>query len=535
MIKHKRITLIATILLSALTLTACGGGSSSSTPTVMDDDPGTTDTGTTDTGTTDTGTTDTGTTDTGTTDTGTTDTGTTDTGTTDTGTTDTGTTDMGTIDPPGTVDIAGGILGAWVTECEVIAGGALSAREIFVFNDTQLIRDWYEFDGGECAGVPRGKRFPLMVDEYALGAEFVTENGITAREIDLTIKQLPEVDYKPGFGEVVQTGIEVGDQRFTVVSVKDGKLLWQDREPTNADNRFTNFNNGQELVLHQSLTSADVSAQTLNGIYKTACMARDDGTYSFSVMLLGDDSVERSQDHFYFNHLCLGEAAAITETPTTIEYGSAFTNDFGDTLLSTVRTREQQYIIKGEELITFELKAPRDPRYGAYALLGDTLMLGDCIIRVSDCKNTPDFPADHIDFEFNSSIRNVRTDSAEPAAGTTDTASLAGAWDGSYDLAEGGQDIFLYVISANGLVTYYDYLDDPLGSGEDCYFVYTENLTNYGNNEYLYEGFYDDGEPYSYAETVTVENNILNFISSTGESFNIPAFTGDVSSLNECV
>jgi len=512
------LTIVALLITS---LAACGGGSSSdsdnSSAETLED-----------------GASDSAAADAGSSDTGANDAGTTDTGSTDTGAADTGTTDDGMTDPMDNVDIATAIRGAWVSECEVFAGGDLSARQIFVFNNSQLIRDWYEFDGGQCAGVPRGKRFPLLVDNYTLGASLTTTDNISAMEIDLTLKQLPESDYKPGLGEVVQTGLDVGDSRYTIVSYRNGKVLWQDREPTNADNRFTNFDNALELSPHTPFTTADISAEAIYGFYKTSCRTTSDNNYVYTVTINGSDNIERFQDHFFFNHLCLGEAQAITETPTTLEFGNVFTNDFGDTLLETKRTRQQQFIVKGEDLISFPLKEPRDTRFSAAALAGDTLLNGDCIIRVEECKNSAEYPADHVDYEFNSSIRHVRTDSAEPAPGSSDTSIIAGAWDATYDVASGGQDIFYYVISSNGLVTYYDFQNDALGNEDDCYSIYTENLTNYGNNQYLYEGFYFNGDPYSYAETVTVSDGELTYVGESGQSTIVPQYTGDLSALNEC-
>jgi len=500
-------------------------------------DTGATDTGATDSGSTDTASTDTGSTDTGSTDSGATDTGSTDSGATDTGATDTGATDTGSTDAGNTenVDIASSIIGSWYSECEVLANGALSARQTFVFNDTQLIRDWYEFDGDTCSGVPRGKTFPLSVDNYELGAQIFTTDGKTAREINLTIVQLPETTYSPGFGSVVQTGLEVGEQRFTVVSYENGKVLWQDREPTNADNRFTNFDNGLELVPRVSLSKSDITAQDIRGFYRSACRTTDNGYYAYNVSVIDTDNVERYQEHFFYNYLCLGEAPAITEIPYANEFGTAFTNDFGDTLLSTIRTRQQQTILKGAELLDFELLPARDSRYSAYALLGDTLLSGDCVIRVEDCKNTSEYPADHIDFEFNASIRNVRTDSASAAPGVSDTSAIAGFWDGTNTNDNGDQDVYYILTSDNGLATYYDYLGDTVDNGDDCYFIYTENITYFGDDSYLYDGLYSDGSPYEYAEISSIVNSMYSFVGSSGVRFSLPPATVNLSDLNECV
>jgi len=94
--------------------------------------------------------------------------------------------------------------------------------------------------------------------------------------------------------------------------------------------------------------------------------------------------------------------------------------------------------------------------------------------------------------------------------------------------------VFLYQYSANGLATYYDYENDPNGSGEDCYYVYTETITHFDNNEYLYEGIRNDGSTYSFAETAELIDGELVFTAASGEIVIAPEFAGDVSSLNEC-
>jgi len=534
MIKKRTTTQLGTILFSVVALSACGGGSSSSDS----DQPaggGTVAPSTIDMGTNDTGTTET---DTGTIET---DTGTTDTGTiiADMTAPTMGLVDMGegsTPDPVENINIATAIRGAWASNCEVLASGDLSARQIFVFNESELIRDWYEYDGEQCAGVPRGQRFPLLVDDYALGSDVVTSGSMSALEINLTLKQLPETEFDLGLGEFSPIGLEVGGERHTLVSFMDGKVLWQDQETTDAANRATELDNVIELTAHQPITSPDITPESILGVYRTACLEPEPNTYSYTFTIM-EENMERTQDHFFFNHLCLGEPAAIVEIPTTIEYAAgveAFQNDFGDTLLPMVRTRDDQFIVSGAEVISFELLGPREPRFSAYALAGDTLMLSDCIIRVSECKTSAEFPTDHVDYEFQSDKRNAQIDSTEPAPGNSDTSLIAGFWDGSFDIDEGGRDVFLYQYSANGLATYYDYENDPNGSGEDCYYVYTETITHFDNNEYLYEGIRNDGSTYSFAETAELIDGELVFTAASGEIVIAPEFAGDVSSLNEC-
>lgn len=438
----------------------------------------------------------------------------------------------GTGDPM-TTDIASAIVGAWLSECEAIAGGNISARQMFLFTDTQLIRDWHEYDGDSCSGVPRGESFPLSIDNYELGAEVLTSDATRAFEIDLTLQQLPETTYNPGFGNVTPIGLEVGDQRFTIVSFEDGKVLWQDREPTNADNRFTDFTNLVQLAPRPSLTEDTITAQDVYGIYKTTCRGSDDGSFVYNITLIDETNVERFQDHFFFNHLCIGEPDAISETPSTIEFGDSFTNIFGDALLSAVKTRQQQTILKGADLVTFDLKSPRAPRYEAFALVGDTLLQGDCVLRVDECKNSPEFAADLIDLEFNSSIRHVRTDSADPTPGTTDTSAVAGFWDGTVTYDDGSQDVFYLSITDNGLSTYYDYLGDTFDGGDDCYFIYTETLTYFGNNAYRYEGFVGD-EPYNYVDESFIVDSNLTSVGETGSISTFTPYTG-TTSFNECV
>jgi len=536
----KRPALAVSIIFNALVLSACGGSSSS--------DPIPVDSGTPDIQVTDTGMSEPTTSDTemsgsemnGTGMTAAEMTGTdTDTEMAGTGTTGTEMTNTDMTDPvmaePEMIDIDTAIRGAWSSTCLVLADGARSVQQVFVFNDTELIRDWFEYDGIQCEGVPRGRRFPLLVDEYTLGADITTPEGIPAMEIDLTIKQLPTSDFVPTIGTVAPTGIEVGDERFTIVSFMDGKVLWQDREPTNRDNRFTDLNNAVELTPRTSLTSADLAVEDLYGIYRGPCRDLGEGNYAYQQPVVGTDNVDRRQEYFFTNHLCLGEPEAIVEEPHTIEFGDVFTDQFGDTMISAVRTQQQQFIVKGSEFIDFELRGPRDPRFSAYALVADSLMLGDCIIRVNECATTSEFADDHVDYELNSSIRFMKTDSIEPAPGTSDTSTIAGTWNGSSDTDAGGQSLFYIVISNNGLATYYNSEIDPASNSEDCFTVSTEVITNFGNDQYLYNGMFDSGETYSYADTATVADGSITFIDSNNTAFVYPEFTGDVSSFEECV
>ncbi len=70
-----------------------------------------------------------------------------------------------------------------------------------------------------------------------------------------------------------------------------------------------------------------------------------------------------------------------------------------------------------------------------------------------------------------------------PSSGS-DTSAIAGFWDVSEENDSGEQDIYYALISANGMVTEYDYDQDAAGSGRNCYVISTSTLTAISNNQY---------------------------------------------------
>ena len=441
------------------------------------------------------------------------------------------------VEPPvDPVDLASAIQGAWHSQCEAIAGGARSARQIAVFTDAQLVRDWHEFDGPDCAGVPRGQYYPLETYSYTLGSDMMTDEGVSGAQLNVVSTQLSNMAYSPAFGPVTALGEELAQTRYLIVAVVDGALWLPAREPTAEENRPTLFTNGDRYVPRLSLTSATTVPADLAGLaFRTNCRALGAGASIRTTVTFSSAEFYINLEERYLNEGCFGFPDAATTYRTNLQFGEPAFSLLGDRLLPVITDREMETIVFGEALLSdITLKEPRT-RWDAFALVdGNTLMFGDCINRVDNCKREASVPADMIDYEFNSTLRYRLVDPADPGVveGSSDVSAIAGLWDLSSTNDAGATDVIYMEITPDGNVTYWDFLGDEVDGGEACYTTRSERISALGDDRYLFVDASQD-PPSSYVATSLVRDGVL--IGNPGTDFESSnSAVPEGTTLNEC-
>lgn len=304
-------------------------------------------------------------------------------------------------DDAGTRDLATAIQGAWAGECLDYPDANLSDREVLAITDSQIIRDFYEYDGFGCQGIPRGKTFPLRIYNFELGSDVAAVDGNIAAQIDLSISQVPQVGY------LTDTPV-LGEARFDIIGVAaDGTLLRSGQEATDEAERPTTLANAVRFTARSPLTVSALSIQDFFGSYTTGCTIRSDGNSSSVTETISDIGLV-SVEQFHGNAVCSGEPAAATRRLTEIVWGDQFVTVFGDTMRKTLSTQYPKTILYGDEALgSLDLGEER-VRYDAMTLVADTLFRGDCVLRVDDCKRDEGHYSDMIDLELDSSVRYTR-------------------------------------------------------------------------------------------------------------------------------
>lgn len=296
--------------------------------------------------------------------------------------------------------LATAIQGAWMGSCS--ASSDSSSREILAITESQIIQDFHDFDGQNCEGVPRGRAYPLRIYDYTLGSDVAVADGGTGAQLNLVVRQLSD-------SALFRDAAVVDQQRYDIIGTDaNGNLLRTGQETTNSDNRPASFDNPARYTARISLTGSTLSAQDLVGSYSPGCQPLIGGDSTLDTDTLDVNGLLTTVREYFSNETCSGDPAAATQQITQNIYGDAFTNVFGDTQLSALSTREPKTILYGDDLLSAIDLGTQRVRYDALALIDDTLMRGDCVLRVDDCKLDDAHYADMIDFEFNSILRFER-------------------------------------------------------------------------------------------------------------------------------
>lgn len=297
--------------------------------------------------------------------------------------------------------LASRIQGVWLGECDYFASDDVSMREITAITETQLIRDFHEFDGADCEGVPRGQMFPLRVYDYELGSDIAADDGVVAAQIDLVIRQLSS-------SAVLRDAAMLDQERFDIIGMDaDGGLLRTQQETTTESNRPSSLAGAERFIAKTPITAATLPIAELEGSYSPGCQPREGG---FSSKVTETLNMERSEwvEEFHFNANCEGSPDAAMQRITDYVWGDEFVSVFGDTLRRVQTTQYPKTILYGEDALSGLDLGTLRTRYDALALVDDTLMRGDCTIRVDACKNDADHYSDMIDFELAGFIRYRR-------------------------------------------------------------------------------------------------------------------------------
>lgn len=315
-----------------------------------------------------------------------------------TGADDDGGVDDNTDNPSASLSTA--IQGAWMGSCSTSTDG--SSREILAITDTQIVQDFYDFNGTSCDGVPRGRAYPLRIYDYTLGSDVAVADGGSGAELNLVVRQLSN-------SALFRDGATVDQQRYDIIGTDaNGNLLRTRQESTNSENRPASFDGAATFTARTQLTEPALSAQDLVGSYSPGCQPLIGGDSTLDLDTLDVNGLLTTVREYYSNETCVGEAAAATQQLNQYVYGDSFTNIFGDTQLRAMSTREAKTILYGGDLLSEIDLGEQRVRYDAVALIDNTLLRGDCVLRVDDCKLDDAHYADMIDFEFNSVLRFER-------------------------------------------------------------------------------------------------------------------------------
>lgn len=396
--------------------------------------------------------------------------------------------------------LAAAIMGAWQSECRDYPARGTSERHILAIGEDYIAQDFYEYDGLECAGVPRGKSFPLRIYDYSLDETSNVTGVEIANAIDLEITQLSEVG-------TLRDGASLGQMRYGLIAVTaDGQLQFRDGTSSSPENRPDSFEDFGQSFMQRNQTSIEVSSiDDFIGSYRTSCRLTEGGSY-YSTVTVTSDSAD-SVDDYFDNNFCAGNSVLRLNEPTTsVPEQSPITTFFGDPALPVYVLVAPQEVVYGGDLLGFDLRQGKE-RYTLFALAnGNTLMRGDCVVRESTCKTTAANSADMIDYEFNSDQRYQRIeDPAQPNEGNTDTAAIAGIWDFS------SPDTGFYAYqqnNADGTSVYFEVVGDSPDATDACLQAYEESLRSYDDNVYLYTHD-DEVSGYSLFFRQYVENGVL--------------------------
>lgn len=297
--------------------------------------------------------------------------------------------------------LASRIQGVWLGECDYFASDDISEREITAITSTQMIRDFHQFDGADCQGVPRGQMFPLRIYDYELGSDIAANDGTTAAQVNLVIKQLSS-------SGVLRDAAILDQVRFDIIGIDaDGTLLRTQQETTNESNRPSSLDGAERFVVKAAITAPSLSASDLLGTYSPGCQARAGG---FSSIVTESVDADKSVwvEEFHLNSNCAGSPDAAMQRITDYVLGEEFVSVFGDTMRRVQATANPKTILYGEDTVgSLDLGTLRVV-YDAVALVDDTLMRGDCVTRVDECKSDSANHSDMIDFELGGFIRYRR-------------------------------------------------------------------------------------------------------------------------------
>jgi hypothetical protein len=297
--------------------------------------------------------------------------------------------------------LASRIQGAWLGECDYIARDDISEREITAITSTQIIRDFHQFDGADCQGVPRGQMFPLRIYDYELGSDIAANEGTTAAQLNLVIRQLSTAG-------VLRDAAILDQVRFDIIGIDaTGALLRTQQETTTESNRPSSLEGAERFIVKTAITEPSLSTADLVGTYSPGCQPRAGG---FSSIVTESVDPDKSVwvEEFHLNSNCAGSPDAAMQRITDYVFGDEFISVFGDTMRRVQTTANPKTILYGEDTVgSLDLGTLR-VRYDAIALVDDTLMRGDCVTRVDECKNDSANFSDMIDFELGGFIRYQR-------------------------------------------------------------------------------------------------------------------------------
>lgn len=294
------------------------------------------------------------------------------------------------------------IQGAWMGSCSNFESQGVSVREMNAITSSQIVQDFYEYDGNDCQGVPRGITYPLRIYDYVLGSDIAAGDGISAAQLDLVVTQISDTGY-------LRDGVQLNDMRYDIIGVDaDGKLLRTRAESSSVDNRPATLDIAVVMMPRTPLTASSINALDLVGSYTTGCTVRTGPGSSSVTESIDENGTMTSVETLYFNETCSGEPDAATQRITQFVYGDEKSSVFGDTLRQIMSTQNPKTILYGEEALSELDLGDVRVRYDAITLVGDTMFRGDCIVRVEHCKRDEEHYADMIDLEFNSSVRYTR-------------------------------------------------------------------------------------------------------------------------------
>lgn len=432
------------------------------------------------------------------------------------------------ITPPTAENIATAIVGAWQSACQALPLLNTSERRILAFDGSKAAQDLYQYDGLDCAGVPRGTSFPLRLYSYSIGDELVQTNQSTAREIDLEITQLSDVG-------VLRDGASLGQMRYGIVGFNaSGQLMFDDGTTSSPDNRPVSFNQFlTPLVSREPISTGINSIADVAGIYRSNCNVLNNSGSSYSNTVI-TESTGDIFDYYFFNDYCAGDSIMQIITPVTLSpEPQGKTTFFGDSVIEVLQSDAEQEVVSGGEFLSFDLKAARE-RYTLYALgNGDTLLRGDCVVRETVCKTSSDYFADMIDLEFNSHLRHKKVDSIEYSnVGDTNSSAIAGLW----NFSDEESNIYAYQMNqANGMSTYYEVEGGSPDSSEACIRAYQETLTAFDDDVYLFEHTADSQEnSYSFYFRQVVEDNVLIQSTARGDGTSEYPALDELPTLPDC-
>ena len=391
---------------------------------------------------------------------------------------------------------ADSIIGAWHSECT--ASGDDYLRTILAIDENIIAQDVHLYSDSNCNGVPAGLSFPVRIYEYTLGDAIAL--GDSAWEIDTVVTQI-------SINAVFRDGVAVGQQRFGLIGFDQDGLHFETGS-LSIENRSDSFGS-TSFSPKPSLSAAVEGVDDFIGLYQSSCLVRDNvGSSLQQVTVTG--STANLSELLFLNDFCVGPIdAEFLQRSSFVAEPDPIVTFFGDHALNVFTSREVQEIVSGADLLADVTPLGANERYTLFALANnDTLMRGDCVVRESTCKTAPEFFADMIDFELNSSLRFVRVDSFGHALqGNSDTSAIAGLWDLSSpeDNFNGYQSF-----DANGQGIYYEVEGGAIDSPDACLRDFQETVTAFDGD--VYEQVYNPGNPddgYVFFASYVVEGDVL--------------------------